>query len=109
VGYDRYTTKAAFECLERLYACVRLYINFFQPTMKLWSKARNGAKVHKVYEKAQTPYQRLLKTGMLSETKRAELASTYAHLNPVTLLSQINGNLEKLWKIADHPSSPHHP
>jgi hypothetical protein len=104
VGYERYNTKAAFECLERIYDLVRLYINFFQPTMKLVSKRRHGAKVHKVYDTAQTPYQRLIKSGILSEAKRTELAATYHGLNPVLLLKQINGNLEKLWAAGRAPS-----
>ena len=104
VGYDRYTSKASYQCLERVYNCVRLYMNFFQPTMKLLDKTRNGAKVHKVYETAQTPYQRLLKSSVLSESKRAETAATYGGLNPVQLLKQINSNLEQLWQLADRPS-----
>ena len=83
VGYDRYTSKAAYECLERLYYLVRLYVNFFQPTMKLISKTRHGAKVHKVYETAQTPYQRLLKLAIFRQTKQAELTALYQGLNPV--------------------------
>jgi len=98
VGYERYSSKAAYQCLERLYYLVRLYVNYFQPTMKLLSKTRHGAKVHKVYETAQTPYQRLLKLG---EAKQAELRATYQGLNPVRLLRQINDNLEQLWKLAD--------
>ena len=105
VGYDRYTSRAAYQCLETLYYNVRLYMNFFQPTMKLWSKTRHGAKVRKVYETAQTPYQRLLQSGVLSETKRAEMAAAYHRLNPVLLLKQINGNLEQLWQLADRPAS----
>ena len=105
VGYDRYTSKAAYQCLERLYYLVRLYLNFFQPTMKLVTKTRHGAKVHKVYETAQTPYQRLLKAGALTEAKKAELAATYSGLNPVTLLKQINANLEQLWRSAERPST----
>ena len=109
VGYDRYTSKSAYQCLERIYDLVRLYMNFFQPTMKLLSKTRNGARVHKVYETAQTPYQRLPKLGVLSEAKRAELAATYHGLNPVLLLKQINGNLEQLWRLADRPTPTPHP
>jgi hypothetical protein len=105
VGHDRYTSRAAFECLDRLYHTVRLYVNFFQPTMKLQDKTRHGAKVYKVYDTAQTPYQRLLQSGVLSETKQAELAATYHRLNPVLLLKQINGNLEQLWQLADRPAS----
>ena len=101
VGYDRYMSRAAYQCLERLYHSVRLYVNFFQPTMKLLDKTRNGAKVHKVYETAQTPYQRLLRAGVLTESKNAELAATYSGLNPVTLLKQINANLEQLWRLAE--------
>ena len=105
VGYDRYTSKAAYQCLERLYYLVRLYVNFFQPTMKLISKTRHGAKVHKVYETAQTPYQRLLKLGIFSQNKQAELTAIYQGLNPGHLLKQINGNLEQLWKLADRSTS----
>jgi len=104
VGYDRYTSKAAYKCLERLYASVRLYTNFFQPTMKLVSKTRHGAKVNKVYDKAQTPYQRLLRSGVLTETKRQELTATYYKLNPVHLMKQINENLESLWSLAMRPA-----
>jgi len=105
VGYDRYTSKAAYQCLERLYNSVRLYMNFFQPTMKLLNKTRHGAKVHKVYETAQTPYQRLLEADVLTEAKRQELAATYNGLNPVWLLKQINSNLEQLWRLAQHSTS----
>ncbi len=98
VGYDRYDTKAAYACLERLYYNVRLYTNFFQPTMKLWSKSRQGGRVHKVYDIAQTPYQRLLRSGMLGEANKADLAATYGGLNPVRLLKEINAYLDQLWK-----------
>jgi hypothetical protein len=100
VGYDRYASKAAFECLGRVYDLVRLYINFFQPTMKLISKTRHGARVHKVYDTAQTPYQRLVQSGVLTETKRDEMVATYHGLNPLLLLKHINDNLEKLWQMA---------
>ena len=104
VGYDRYSSKAAYECLGRLYYLVRLYVNFFQPTMKLIAKSRQGAKVYKVYDTAQTPYQRLLKLKILSQVKQTELSAVYQGLNPVRLRNQINGTLEQLWKLADRKS-----
>ncbi|MFQ6122945.1 MAG: transposase [Dehalococcoidales bacterium] len=103
VGYDRYNSRAALETLNGVYDLLRLYINFFQPVMKLVSKTRHGAKVHKVYERARTPYQRLLEAGVLNETKRRELAAIYYGLNPVLLLKQINENLERLWNLAERP------
>jgi hypothetical protein len=105
VGYNRYASKAAYECLERIYNLVRLYLNFFQPTMKLMSKTRQGARVHKIYETAQTPYQRLLRLNALGEAKRVELAAIYHGLNPVNLLRNINANLEQLWHLADRSTN----
>lgn len=103
IGYDRYSSRAALETLNRIYDLLRLYINFFQPVMKLVTKTRHGAKVHKVYDKAQTPYQRLLNSGVLSEAKQQQLAAMYHGLNPVVLLKQTNDNLEALWKLAQYP------
>jgi hypothetical protein len=105
VGYDRYSSRLAYQCLERLYGNIQLYMNFFQPTMKLWSKTRHGAKVHRVYERAETPYQRLLRSDTLSKDKQAEMAALYNGLNPVLLLKQINGNLEQLWRLAERQAT----
>ena len=104
VGYDRYSSRAALETLNRLYHLVRLHVNFFQPVRKLLAKTRRGARVHKVYDTARTPYQRLLEAGVLIEGKQQELAATYHGLNPVALLRQINENLEHLWRLAERPA-----
>ena len=105
VGYDRYASRRSLEALNRVYYVLRLYTNFFQPSMKLLSKTRHGARVHRIYDAAKTPYQRLLDCGDLNEAKRDELAAAYRGLNPVTLLRQLNSNLEHLWKMAERPAS----
>lgn len=66
---------------------------------------RHGAKVPKVYDTAQTPYQRLVQSGVLTEAKKTGLAAIYHGLNPVKLLTQINDNLEQLWRTAKRPAS----
>lgn len=101
IGYDRFSSKAAFKALDDVYTCLRLYINFFQPVLKLVGKSRHGAKIRKVYDTAQTPYQRLLKSEVLTEPKKRELAAIYAALNPVMLLKQIRQEVEHLWTLAD--------
>ncbi len=40
IGYDRYSTRAAFSVLQRLYGLLRLQLNFFRPVRKLVSKER---------------------------------------------------------------------
>lgn len=102
VGYDRYSSRKALEVMERLYSLLRWYVNFFQPVMKLMHKTRHGAKVHKVYDTAKTPYQRLLESGILSPAQVARLAATYHGLNPVRLLRQIHSTQEQLWRLAHH-------
>jgi hypothetical protein len=40
VGYDRFEGQRAYRQLAELYRAVRLYVNFFQPSMKLVTKTR---------------------------------------------------------------------
>ena len=101
VGYDRYSSKPALDVLRRLYRALRLHINFFQPVMKLQRKTRHGAKVHKVYDQATTPYQRLVESGVLAKSQRQRLAAIYAATNPVRLHARIEDTLNKLWDLAD--------
>jgi len=105
VGYDRYDSRTALEALNRVYNLTRLYVNFFQPVRKLVHKSRHGAKVHKVYDTAQTPYRRLLSAGILTEVKQQELETMYHGLNPALLRRQINQNLERLWDLARYPTT----
>jgi len=100
IGYDRFSSRAAFQALGDVYKLLRLYINFFQPVSKLVRKSRHGAKVYKVYDAAQTPYQRLLRSGVLTEDKKRELADMYGTLNPVALLQQIRQSVEQLHTLA---------
>ena len=49
IGYDRYNNREALEQqLNRIYALVGRYVNFFQPVMQLQEKRRRGALVQKV-------------------------------------------------------------
>ena len=45
VGYDRYEGETAHAALLALYVPLRLYTNFFQPSVRLVSKQRDGGKV----------------------------------------------------------------
>jgi transposase InsO family protein len=101
VGYDRYATKAAYVLLQRLYADLRLYLNYFQPGRKLITKERDGARLTKRYDVAQTPYRRLLASGVLTETAQTQLQAEYERINPVRLKARIDATLEALWDVAE--------
>ena len=50
LGYFRYDTQQALQTMAELEALLGLYVNFFQPSLKLKQKIRNGSKVKKVYD-----------------------------------------------------------
>jgi hypothetical protein len=100
VGYDRFASKAAYAQLARVYQLARLHVNFFQPVQKLVRKTREGARVHRVYDRAQTPWQRLCASGILDAATRRELATLYESLHPLRLRRDLDAALERLWRLA---------
>jgi hypothetical protein len=78
IGYQRYDSKEALEMLNRIYSLLRLYTNFFQPSMKLTGNQRDGAKVYKAYDEAQTPCYRLLKSGILFQRENREPMNAFS-------------------------------
>jgi transposase InsO family protein len=101
IGYDRYCTRPAFRALKAVHELLQPYVNFFQPVRKLIAKERHGARVRKRYDRAQTPYRRLLASGILTPAHRDALAAEYARLNPLQLRDDLAARLDALWKLAD--------
>jgi hypothetical protein len=64
-------------------------VNFFQPSFKLASKHRDGAKVSKRYYPPQTPCERLLQAEALSPDAKEALRQTGERLDPLKLLEEI--------------------
>jgi hypothetical protein len=98
VGYRRYETEAQLKIIQEMLKLVELYVNFFQPSMKLIEKHRVGAKVKKKYDTAKTPYRRLKESGILKPEKEKELDKIYRSLNPMDLRRQILKLQTKLLK-----------
>jgi len=98
VGYARYDTDEQCDLLNELYSYLRLYTNFFQPTMKLKSKQRVGSKVKKCYDQALTPYQRVLQASAVSPAQKQRLRSRYETLNPAALKRKIERLQQRLAK-----------
>ncbi len=100
VGYDRYEGVEAWHKLAELYSIMRLYVNFFQPCFRLVSKNRQGAKVFKKYDKAKTPYQRLMNCKTFSEEQRKILMAQYKKLDSLKLLKELQEKQEEFWQYA---------
>jgi len=104
LGYGRYDTLEQLNMINNLYRNeLRLFNNFFRPVMKIKSKEKvNNSVCKKIYDKAETPYQRLMGSKDISSEKKQELKELYLSLNPVQLKRIIN---EKLNKIKNLKSS----
>ena len=73
VGYRQYDTPSELEALNELYAVLRPYMNYFQPSTKLIEKTRVGSKVGKKYGRAKAPYRRVLDSDTVHEEAKEEL------------------------------------
>ena len=100
VGYDRLEGAEALEQLKELYLSLRLYNNFFQPSMKLLAKTRDGSKVQRTYDSARTPYRRILDSDALSKVTTDNLSDLNQRMDPVELISVLQRQQDSLWKIA---------
>ena len=100
VGYFRYDTEEELSLLNQLYSHLRLYTNYFQPSMKLMEKSREGSKVKKRYDRARTPYQRVMESGQVTKQQKQKLRRQYAKLNPAELKRKITILQNKLIDIA---------
>lgn len=106
IGYDRYEGEQAWYALSELYAVLRLYVNFFQPSMKLISKKREGAKVTKRYDTAKTPAQRLLSSVQMSQGIKQKLQEQHKGLDPLHLLKELERLQNQFWFYAWKNSDP---
>lgn len=102
VGYDRFEGPDSLKKMSDLYSIARLYINFFQPSMKLVIKERNGGKTLKKYDQARTPYQRLVDSDLSNDSKE-KLTKKFEKLDPVALLKEIETRQIDLWSTATYP------
>ena len=100
VGYDRLVGEHAYRQLTELYRALRLYVNCFQPSMKLLSKERDGKKIRYVYDPAKTPLQRLQLSGILPAEMQQELIEVAEVLDPIGLLHQLKQLQQAVFRCA---------
>ena len=100
VGYLRYDTPGELEVLNELYGHLRLWVNFFLPQRKLIEKTRDGAKIHKRYDTAQTPHRRALAFPDVPRKAKDVLAAQFLTLNPVELRRAIAHCQDELMRLS---------
>jgi len=100
IGHLRYDTEKERTLINSLYRNeLRLYKNFFQPVMKLKEKTREKGKVHRRYDVAKTPYQRLMDSDRIAEETKEILTRVYQSLNPAELKRKIDEKIHLLFAV----------
>jgi hypothetical protein len=105
LGYERLDTGGQRVALNALYDHLWVYYNLFQPVLHLVGKVVVDGKLRRKWDQAQTPYQRLLASRLLSPEQEARLAALYAGTNPRQLRKAIYQAVDRLWQCPGSPNA----
>jgi hypothetical protein len=110
LGWERYDTAQAVAAMNDLYRNeLRLWMNLFQPSVKLLRKVRVGSRLRRVYEAARTPLERVQGSGVGEAEALAGLRGQQASLDPFELNCRIEEKLEVIYDLAHRTLSPSRP
>ena len=100
VGYMRFDTDAELEVLNQIWELDRVFTNHLLPQQKLVYKQRQGSKVIKRYDRAQTPAERALAHPTLAHRDRARLEGARRSVHPGELSRAIGILTTQLERLA---------
>jgi hypothetical protein len=101
IGWDRYDNAAAVGLLNDLYCHeLRLMMNLFQPSVKLLRKERVGSRLKRIYDRPQTPLDRLRASKQFARAQMTELLRLRAATDPFELAKTIDKKLERIAALA---------
>jgi len=103
IGYDRFEGDVICAQLNQIYAVLHVYVNGYLPVMKLVSRERQGAKVTKRYDQAQTPYRRALGSGVIPPAQQTAFEAALTEQGPLALRRRIERDLDRLWRPVGTP------
>ncbi len=107
LGWDRYDSPEALAAINDLYRHeLRLMMNLFQPSVKLQRKTRVGSRLRRVYDRPQTPLDRLLATKDVDHAALQALQRQRACLDPFVLAETIDRKLRLIYRLAHRGAVP---
>lgn len=98
VGYFRYDTVKSVDLLNQIYGLDDIYQNFFVPSMRLLQKEYDdkGRLRRKIYDKAKSPYARLMNDPTIDREVKAKLQKERSKLDPLELKRARDKMIRKL-------------
>ena len=107
MGWDRYDSPQALLAMNDLYEKeLPLYMNLFQPSVKLLKTIRKGSRKKRIYSHPLTPLDRLLASEHIKESKKEELIALRERLDPFELSETIDQKLQRVWDLAHYSYKP---
>jgi len=101
MGWDRYDSPAAVGLINDLYRHeLRLMMNLFQPSVKLLRKERVGSRLKRLYDRPQTPLDRLRACRDADRAKVNELLRLRAATDPFALARTIEKKIDRIAALA---------
>lgn len=101
LGYDRLEKRCLVEMVNDLYRNEwRLFQNFFQPTMQLVSKSREGGRLRRHHGVPRTPYARLMESPVVQQESKARLRAEFERLDPFELHDAVQRKLRAIFRRA---------
>jgi len=100
IGWDRYETPEAVRAINDLYSNeLRLYMNLFQPSVKLIRTVHKGSRKTRHYDQPRTPLDRLAATPGSDQKKVEHYLRLRSGLDPFALSKIIRQKLDRIWKM----------
>jgi hypothetical protein len=106
-GYVRYDSPQSLNLMNDLYRNeLRVLQNLFLPSVKLIRKVRVGSRLKRLYDKPQTPFERISVCPGADPVKIAELKKLKDCTDPFKLAKTIEQKLDRIYQMANHRISP---
>jgi hypothetical protein len=105
-GWKRIDDPTAIQAMDELYRNeLRLFMNYFQPSVKLVERVRVGSRVQRKYDTPKTPCDRLIALNVLSPEQAAAMRAHRESLDPFALSAAIEAKVAAVL-ATPHRSSP---
>lgn len=106
-GRARFDKPSVARLLNNLYENeLRLFHNFFKPSLKLVKKRFIGSKTVRTFDKPRTPYHRLVNDPYFPKDKRKILTDIFRTLDPIDLKRAIQQKIKKIYQEQNALPSP---
>ena len=99
MGYSRLDDVSLVDLINDMYDLLEMYLNHFVPSRKCLEKVRIGSKYRKKYDKAKTPYQRLMEHPQVDQAIKKKVRSEHDQLNPLLLKRRIDKMIGEIFKL----------